>query len=94
MYKVNCPACGANYIGKTERTLFERTEEHAWSSKESALCQHLDKCEHFHELFGILSLNNHLFNDDNNMIKPSLHEFSIENVKKNVEILDYDTNWN
>ena len=82
------------FTSTKDRTLFERTEEHAWSSKESALRHHLDECKHFHELFGILSLSNDLFNDDTNIIKPSLREFSIESVRKNVEIIDYDTNWN
>ena len=27
----SCPGCGTNYIGKTERTLYERTVEHAWT---------------------------------------------------------------
>ena len=29
VYKFTCPGCSCNYIGKTERTLNERTEEHA-----------------------------------------------------------------
>ena len=31
-----CPSCGASYIGKTE-TLYERTVEHAWTDKNSAI---------------------------------------------------------
>ena len=30
VYNFSCPGCGANYIGKIERTLYERTVEHAW----------------------------------------------------------------
>ena len=29
VYEFKCPGCDANYIGKTERTLFERSEEHS-----------------------------------------------------------------
>ena len=31
VYNFSSPGCGANYIGKTERTLYERTDEHAWT---------------------------------------------------------------
>ena len=37
VYKFTCPGCNINYIGKTERTLNERTIEHAWSDKNSAI---------------------------------------------------------
>ena len=30
VYKFNCPGYGACYIGKTNRTLYERTKEHGW----------------------------------------------------------------
>ena len=33
VWDFSCPGCGANYIGKTERTLYERTVEHAWTDK-------------------------------------------------------------
>ena len=29
VYKFTCPGCGSNYVGKTERTLYERCVEHA-----------------------------------------------------------------
>ena len=29
VYEFACPGCSANYVGKTERTLFERNVEHA-----------------------------------------------------------------
>ena len=29
VYKFTCPGCSANYVGKTERTLYERCVEHA-----------------------------------------------------------------
>ena len=30
-YEFTCPGCGANYVGKTKRTLYERCAEQAWS---------------------------------------------------------------
>ena len=45
VYKVTCPGCGAEYIGKTDRTLFERTSEHAWADKASCVREHIHECE-------------------------------------------------
>ena len=28
VHKFTCPGCSSSYVGKTERTLFKRTEEH------------------------------------------------------------------
>ena len=35
VYELTCPGYGANYVGKTERTLYERCVEHAWSDQNS-----------------------------------------------------------
>ena len=35
--EIKCSGCGAQHIGKTGRTLYERTREHAWSDLESPL---------------------------------------------------------
>ena len=57
VYVVSCPSCGANYIGKTERTLYERTVEHAWTDNNSAVYKHLGDCTGVQHLFDIVSLN-------------------------------------
>ena len=44
VYDFSCPGCGANYIGKTERTLYERTVEHAWTDNNSVVYKHLNDC--------------------------------------------------
>ena len=36
-YEFTCPGCNCSYIGKTNRTLFTRTQEHALTDKESAI---------------------------------------------------------
>ena len=95
VYEVKCPGCGIDYIGKTDRTLFERTKEHAWTDVESPLRNHLINCEHFQHMYGMLSLTNNLFNEYNTPeIESSLREFSIELVRQNFKILESDTNWN
>ena len=54
IYKLTCPACKAEYIGKTDRCLIVRLDEHS-SDHNSAMFQHLHSCEAFKLLF---SLNN------------------------------------
>ena len=41
VYYFSYSGCGANYIDKTERKLYERTIEHAWTDKNSVLRNHL-----------------------------------------------------
>ena len=36
-YGFSCHGCGTNYIGKTGRTLYERTLEHAWADGNSTV---------------------------------------------------------
>ena len=56
VYEVKCPGCGIQYIGKTDRTLHERTRERAWSDVESPLRNHLSTCEHFLHTYELLSM--------------------------------------
>ena len=96
VYEVCCPGCGANYIGKTERTIRERTIEHAWSDAESPMRNHLRKCSHFRHLFGILSISDDLFDerhpDDEEDVSP--RNFAIQAIQDGVKILDTESNWN
>ena len=43
VYQFSCPGCASSYIGKTDRTLFERTKEHV-TRADSAIKGHLDNC--------------------------------------------------
>ena len=47
VYQFNCPSCNDSYIGKTERNLCIRTEEHACSDKESAIYDHINICRYY-----------------------------------------------
>ena len=49
IYKITCPGCKASYIGSTECTLFKRTAQHAWESKDSAVYNHIAHCETYHQ---------------------------------------------
>ena len=44
VYQFMCSGCGANYVGKTKRTLYERCVEHEWSDQYSTVKDHLDQC--------------------------------------------------
>ena len=95
VYEIKCPGCGDQYIGKTDRTLFERTQEHAWIDRESPLRNHFYNCEHFQHVHQMLTINSNIFEDqipDN--IEPSIREFSIQSVRENTKILESDNNWN
>ena len=91
VYEVCCPGCGANYVGKTERTIRERTIEHAWSDVESPMRNHLKTCQHFRHLFGMFAMFDERCPDEE---KESLRNFSIQAIQDGVRILDTESNWN
>ena len=84
VYEFTCPCCHASYIGKTERTLFERTKEHA-TNKESAIFQHFNNCANFQHLLGLFNLS------DNNV---NTKVFQLTTVRENTRVIDTDSNWN
>ena len=93
----SCPGCGANYIGKTEGTLYERTVEHAWTDNNSAVYKHLDDCTGVQHLFDIASLHSSLFTSSapiQNSDKFDLRTTRINLVQDNTEIIDRHKNWN
>ena len=76
VYKFVCPGCSSSFIEKTDRTLWERTEEHAHKNnnlkEQSAIYEHLLTCEHYNHIVDV-------FNDDNNSL--NLNKFNISAVK-------------
>ena len=83
VYKFACPGCGATYIGKTERNLYQRCVEHART--ETAVNSHLSSCSALHFLNNLFVL----FLDDFDA-----REIKISIVKDNVSIVDRSDNWN
>ena len=69
VYEFTCPGCNANYVGKTERTLHERCDEHAWSDKDSAVFNHLNECNGVQHMFDIGKLAPSLFTIFSNFFK-------------------------
>ena len=84
VYQSSCPGCESSYIGKTERTLLERTKEHV-TRADSAIKGHLDDCLNVEYLFSIINLIlNHV----------NTHEFKLILVRQNKKIIDQSNNWN
>ena len=67
VYEFKCPGCNANYVGKTERTLWERTHEHGWTNKDKPVYQHLTNCSEFQHILTINQYND-LFQRDHSII--------------------------
>ena len=97
VYNFSCPGCGANYIGKTERTLHERIAEYAWTDNNSVIYKHLNDCTGVQHLFDIASLHSSLFTSSapiQNSDKFDLRTTRINLVQDNTEITDRHKNWN
>ena len=66
VYKFVCPGCSSPYIGKSGRTLWERTEEHAYKNnnqkEQSALSEHLLTCEHCNHIVDLFNIDKYLPN--------------------------------
>ena len=84
VYQFSCPGFESFYIGKTERTLFERTKKHV-TCADSAIKGHLDNCLNVEHLF---SINNLILKDVNT------REFRLNLVLQNARIIDESNNWN
>ena len=54
-YKFCCPGCSKSYIGKTERTFFERINEHAFKDKNCVLYNHINNCDGVKYLVDLLN---------------------------------------
>ena len=87
VYRFTCPGCSADYIGKTDRNLYERCVEHA-TGKDSAISQHLNNCT---EMSYLKSTLRHGLLDD--ITKSDDREFNINNVISNTSTVDRAENW-
>ena len=87
--------CGPNYIGKTERTLYERAIEHAWTDNNSSFYKHLNDCTDVQCLFDIASLHSSLFMSSvpiQNSGKFDLRTARVNLVEHNTEVIDRHKN--
>ena len=83
VYRFTCPGCSKSYIGKTETTLFNRTKQHGWCDKKSAVYNHIGSC-HWNEIVGLLQINGEAIDTMN---------LQINAVRDNTEIIRRSDNW-
>ena len=84
VYQYSCPGCSAKYIGKTESTLFNRTGEHGWKQKDSAICKHFGECPGWAHIKGILQFDSEPVDD---------RSLQMQTVRENTSILSRSDNW-
>ena len=56
IYEFQCPGCKAKYIGKTDRCLGLRLDEHS-HAETSAIGKHLNECEQFHFIVNLYNIS-------------------------------------
>ena len=84
IYKFTCPGCNSCYIGKTDNTLYNRTKEHGWNHKDSAIRKHFDTCENWKDIVKFFQI-------DGEEIDKRM--FQINCVRDNVKIIDRSKDW-
>ena len=83
VYEFTCPGCNSKYIGKTERNLGERCQEHG-TRKESAIFLHIKDCDHFNFIYNMMIFD--VMDFDTNAILVNI-------VKENTAVIDFSDNW-
>ena len=84
IYQYHCPGCSHSYIGKTESTLFNRTKEHGWTDKKSAIFKHFDHCSAWKEIVDFFQT------DD---FEVDTMQFQVNAVRDNIKIIRKAKNW-
>ena len=84
VYHYECPGCTKSYVGKTESTLFNRTKEHGWTDKKSAIFKHFEHCSAWKEIVD-------LFQTGGVEVDPM--EFQVNAVRENTKVIRKTDNW-
>ena len=97
VYEFRCNGCHKNYIGKAERTLYERCQEHGWTNKDKSVYHHLNNRSNFQHILNIRKYNG-LFEispQHDTVIESDLDIKSsyINAVRNNLKILDRAGSW-
>ena len=89
IYEFQCPGCKAKYIGKTDRCLGLRPDEHS-HAETPAIGKHLNECEHFHFIVNLYNVS--IFSGlDQAVIQRYYHIHAA--VLQNTRIIDTNNNW-
>ena len=94
VYEFICPGCNSSYIGKTNRTLLVRTQEHALTDKESAIYKNLRDCDNIKHIQNLYNLPDIFTNENTSSTTVINTEFFAQTVRDNTNIIDRDDNWN
>ena len=86
VYHFRCPGCSDDYIGKTDRNIYERCYEHA--TTKTAVSEHISKCPGFEHITTLLR------NDLDDLTDDDLRHYLINSVFDNTKIIDSSNNWN
>ena len=89
VYHFRYPVCHQDYIGKTERTLWERINEHGYCDKNSVIYNHITNCKGASYLVDLLNINN----DSAEREKLDRKTFSVNIVNENTCIIDKTRQW-
>ena len=89
VYEFICPGCNSSCIGKTNKTLLVRTQEHALTDKEIAIYKHLRYCDQ-----GSYNLPDIFTNENISPFTVMNKEFLTQTVRDNTNIMDRGDNWN
>ena len=87
VYRFRCPGCSAEYIGKTDRNLYERCLEHSYR-KDSAICGHLLSCQNFNDI------NKMLLYEQKPLNKKEQKEYFLNTIRDNINVIDSSDKWN
>ena len=88
VYQFTCPDCGANYVGETERTLYERCVEHAWSDQNSVVKNYPDQRVELQYLLNITGVGSALFSNDSSVGSADNRNSHVNWVIDNTNIID------
>ena len=88
IYRTTCPRCYNKYIGKTDRNIITRMDEHG-TKPDQPMYQHLTNCAQFAEYLKFYAL---LDTDVvNTIVNKEMHLHNA--VAENTEIIDHNDNW-
>ena len=88
IYKIKCPGCGENYVGKTSCCFQKRMDEHGTKS-DQPMFLHLENCEPFKYISTLHDLPSN--GSDSHGINRKLHIH--EAVKENSKVLLSSNDW-
>ena len=88
IYEFTCPGCQKKYIGKTDRCLSIRLNEHA-TRDDQLIHQHLTSCMDFNYIVQLFKMPE--IDDNCNVVDQNQH--LADAVMNNVMIVDTNHNW-